>query len=194
MREIAEFSFHGCMPVALVANLKILLCPNSRVDPFHQYAAAEAAYGHGIIGRAQMTALAEKERQCQDLLNQKQYASSVCFDLLDNIVSQSYGTTSSFKVSQYDIRKVESRRGARTFPPGHKTVETYLGGKRSAAGMSSSTMTAALEALHATPSRTAGQVYMECTNPPVKNFLLLFLVMLVRPRNSLLVFTSVSSV
>ena len=130
-------------------------------------AAHAAADGHGIIGRAQMTALEEKERECQGLLNQQRYANGVCFDLLDDIVSQSYGSTSNFKVSQYDIRKIESRRGARTFPPGHKTVETYLGGIGIAAGMSAATMTAALAAIHATPSRTAGQVYEECTHPPV---------------------------
>lgn len=139
---------------------------NGWVDPFHQYAAAEAAYGHGIIGRAQMTALAKKEKECQDLLNKKRYSSAVCFNLLDDIVGQSYGSKSNFKVSQYDIRQVESRRGARTFPPGHKTVETYLGGTGSAAGITSATMNAALAALHATPSRQAGQIYQECTNPP----------------------------
>jgi carboxypeptidase D len=139
---------------------------NGWVDPFHQYAAAEAAYGHGIIGRAQWAALKVQEQTCQNNLNQKQYTSSICFDLLDEIVSQSYGTTSDFKVSQYDVSKVESRRGARTFPPGHKTVETYLGGTGTAAGMNIATMHEALEALHATSSREAGQVYQECTNPP----------------------------
>lgn len=139
---------------------------NGWVDPFHQYAAAEAAYGHGIIGRAQMTALAKKEKECQQLLNQKRYSSAVCFNLLDDIVGQSYGSKSNFKVSQYDIRQVESRRGTRTFPPGHKTVETYLGGTGSAAGITAATMNAALAALHAMPSRQAGQVYQECTNPP----------------------------
>jgi len=139
---------------------------NGWMDPFHQYAAAEAAYGHGIIGRAQMNALAEEEAKCQASLNAGRYSSAVCFNLLDDVVEQSYGSKSSFKVSQYDIRQVESRRGARTFPPGHKTVETYLGGIGSAAGMSSATMQEALEAIHATPSRQAGQVYQECTNPP----------------------------
>ena len=139
---------------------------NGWVDPFHQYAAAEAAYGHGIIGRAQMSSLAETEKECQDALNQKRYSSGVCFNLLDNVVEQSYGSKSGFKVSQYDIRKHEARRGARTFPPGHKTVESYLGGTGTAAGMSSATMQQTLEAIHATPSREAGQIYQECTDPP----------------------------
>lgn len=139
---------------------------NGWIDPFHQYAAAEAAYGHGIIGRAQMVALQENERKCQDALNQKRYSSGVCFDLLDSVVSQSYGSKSQHKVSQYDIRKVESQRGARTFPPGHKTVETYLGGIGAAAGMSAVIMKETLEAIHATPSREAGQIFQECTDPP----------------------------
>ena len=66
-------------------------------------------YGHGIIGKAQVTALREKEKSCQDLLNQQRYSSSVCFALLDEIVAQSYGSSSGFKVSQYDVRKVESQ-------------------------------------------------------------------------------------
>ncbi|CAB9528530.1 Pheromone-processing carboxypeptidase KEX1 [Seminavis robusta] len=139
---------------------------NGWVDPFHQYAAAEAAYGHGIIDRAQKAALADKEKQCQDGLNQKRYTSAKCFDLLDDIVKQSYGSKSNFKVSQYDVRQVESRRGSRNFPPGHKTVETYLGGRGSAAGMTTATMNDALQAIHASESRSAGQMYQECTNPP----------------------------
>jgi carboxypeptidase D len=139
---------------------------NGWVWPYYQYAAAKAAYGHGIIDRAQMAALDEKEKECQALLDKQRYSSSVCFNLLDDIVGQSYGSKSNFKVSQYDIRKVESRRGTRSFPEGHKTVETYLGAKGSAAGMTSSTTTAALEAIHATQSKTAGQRYEECTNPP----------------------------
>ena len=139
---------------------------NGWVDPFHQYAAAEAAYGHGIIGRAQLAALQDKEKECQAQLNLKRYTSPVCFNLLDEIVGQSYGSKSNFKVSQYDVRQVESSRGSRTFPPGHKIIETYLGGKGSATGMSTETMNDALAAIHATESRKAGQIYEECTNPP----------------------------
>jgi len=139
---------------------------NGWVDPFYQYAAAEAAYGHGIIGRAQMAALKDLEKQCQASLNNKRYTDGVCFNLLDNVVGESYGSKSQYKVSQYDVTKIESRRGSRAFPPGHKTVESYLGGSGAAAGMSSATTKAALEAIHATPSREAGQVYAECTDPP----------------------------
>lgn len=139
---------------------------NGWMDPFHQYAAAEAAYGHSIIGRAQMASLDEMEKRCQADLNSKRYTSATCFDLLDKVVDQSYGGKSSFKVSQYDARKFESKHGSRTFPPGHKTVETYLGGSGTAAGMSKALMQEVLEAIHATPSREAGQAYRECTDPP----------------------------
>lgn len=143
---------------------------NGWVDPFHQYAAAEAAYGHGIIGSAQRNALDNMEKECQAKLNSGNYASRACFQLLDLVVGQSYGSKSLYKVSQYDVRHIESRRGSRTFPPGHKTVEAYLGGiglgTSDGPNMDKQTMNRALEAIHATPSRKAGQVYQECTDPP----------------------------
>ncbi|CAB9507783.1 Pheromone-processing carboxypeptidase KEX1 [Seminavis robusta] len=139
---------------------------NGWVDPFHQYAAAEAAYGHGIIGLAQKAAFEEKEKQCQAYINEKKFTASVCFNLLDDIVKQSYGSKSSFKVSQYDIRQVETRGGDRNFPPGHKVVEAYLGDKGTAAGITTSTMNDALQAIHASESRAAGQRFQECTDPP----------------------------
>lgn len=143
---------------------------NGWIDPFHQYAAAEAAYGKGIIGSAQRNALDAQEKQCQAKLNNGDYASGTCFQLLDLVVGQSYGSKSLYKVSQYDVRHIESRRGSRTFPPGHKTVEAYLGGiglgSPNGKNMDKKTMNQALQAIHATPSRTAGQVYQECTDPP----------------------------
>jgi carboxypeptidase D len=139
---------------------------NGWLDPFRQYAAAEAAYGHGIIGRAQLTALGAKEKECQAQLNLKRYTSAVCFNLLDKVVGQSYGSKSNFKVSQYNIRQVESNQGSRTFPPGHKIIETHLGRRGRATGMSTSTVNDVLAAIHATESRIAGQIYKKCTNPP----------------------------
>jgi carboxypeptidase D len=35
---------------------------NGWMDPYHQYATAAAAYGHGLIGRAEQHALDEKEK------------------------------------------------------------------------------------------------------------------------------------
>jgi carboxypeptidase D len=139
---------------------------NGWMDPFYQYASAEAAYGHGLIGRSEWHALDVKEKQCQDRLMEGEYNSGICFDLLDEVVSQSYGTNSQVKVSQYDIRQQESKHSARDFPPGHRIVETYLGGSPLTEGIMESDYSSVLKALHATSSRQAGQIYQECTDPP----------------------------
>ena len=141
---------------------------NGWVDPFYQYAAATAAFGHGIIDYSLQRALNDKESECQKQLNQKIYVSTTCFNLLDAVVDQSFGKSSDFKVSQYDVSKPESKRNPRNFPPGHKNVESFLGGAAIQSGLPQ--MTASVEevltALHALPSRQAGQVYRECTDPP----------------------------
>jgi carboxypeptidase D len=140
---------------------------NGWTDPVHQYAAAEAAYGHGIIGRAQVAALKIKEDECQARLRKGEFSVSVCYNLLDDIVRQSQGSGSEYKVSQYDVRKTEPAHGARTFPPGHKVVEAYLGGwDLDEGGIPPGIMKEVLEALHATAATTAGQTYQECTDPP----------------------------
>ena len=41
---------------------------NGWMDPFYQYAGAEAAYGHGIIDLAQKAMLKEIEKECQEKL------------------------------------------------------------------------------------------------------------------------------
>ena len=95
------------------------------------------------------------------------YTSPVCYHLLDDIVAQSQGSDSKFKVSTYDARRSEPKGAPRTFPPGHKVVETYLGGHDLAGGgMSSDVYAQVLETIHATAATEAGQVYMECTDPP----------------------------
>jgi carboxypeptidase D len=140
---------------------------NGWTDPMHQYAAADAAYGHGIIGRAQVAALKIKEVKCQDQLRAGHYTPSDCFGLLDDIVGQSFGTGNDYKVSMYDVRKSEPRQGSRSFPPGHKVVEAYLGDwGLNDGGLPSGIMTTVLQAIHATAATTAGQRYAECTNPP----------------------------
>ena len=139
---------------------------NGWVDPYHQYAAAAAAYGHGLIGRAQQNALDAKEKECQANLDRKNLQSGVCMSLLDDLVDQSFGKSSKIKVSQYDIRKQESKHAPRVFPPGHKVVEGYLGGWLINEGIMTSTFSQVLAAIHATPSRNAGQEYQECTDPP----------------------------
>ena len=141
---------------------------NGWMHPFYQYAAAEAAYGHGIVGMAQVEALKESEKRCQDLLLKKKYRSDICFDLLDDVVRQSQGQSSSYTVSQYDVRFTESVNGSRDFPPGHRVVETYLGGwpLDDKGALDENVATEVRAALHATPSAEAGQRFQECTDPP----------------------------
>jgi carboxypeptidase D len=38
------------------------------MDPYHQYGAAEAAFGHGLVDRAQLNAMAAVEQDCQSQL------------------------------------------------------------------------------------------------------------------------------
>uniref|UniRef100_A0A7S1VK41 Carboxypeptidase n=1 Tax=Grammatophora oceanica TaxID=210454 RepID=A0A7S1VK41_9STRA len=133
---------------------------NGWVDPFYQYAAAEVAYGYSLIGKAQKNALDQDEKQCQTDLKHGKYQSGICFNLLEVILKQSLGKSSDFKVSQYDARFMEDKHHSRDFPPGHRDVEHYLGNGDVA------DTSEVLEAIHALPSWEAGQVYMECTDPP----------------------------
>ena len=143
---------------------------NGWTDPFYQYAGAEFAYGHAMIGMAQVRALDEKEKSCQANLNAGHYSVSVCYDLIDDILAASFGSGSMYKASGYDVRVAELRNGEREFPPGHKIIETYLGGwntPTSAKGTISNTLyTKVLAAIHASAATAAGQVYQECTDPP----------------------------
>ena len=135
---------------------------NGWVDPRYQYSAHEAAYGIGLIGRAQMHALAEQEKTCQALLNSGKYVNTACYALLDAVVNNSQGKGAMFKVSEYDNRKWESVMGTRDFPPGHKIVEAYLGGAKTPPlnpdiGVDTQDV---LKALHALPSWESGQRIM----------------------------------
>lgn len=140
---------------------------NGWVDPYHQYAAADAAYGYGIIGMSQRASLEDKERSCQSQLKSGKYDSNVCFALLDDIVDQSFGKNGHTVVSQYDTRLWEQKGSARSFPLGHKDVETYLGGARSQTQIPLVVnYKEVLHAIHAEESIDAGQTYAECTDPP----------------------------
>ena len=143
---------------------------NGWVDPYYQYAAAEAAYGKGLIGRSQWHALDQKEAQCQAQLAKGDYTPGVCFSLLNNVVDNSQGSTLNYKVSTYDARRSEPRHSDRTFPPGHKVVETYLGGwdldDNDPGTLDDSVATQVLKAIHATAAASANQRYLECTDPP----------------------------
>ena len=135
---------------------------NGWIDPMVQYAAHEAAYGYSLIGLAQKRALAAKELECQQSLAKGKYVVRTCFDLLDDVVSNSQGDGSAYSVSQYDYRSWELKSKPRDFPPGHRDVEAYLSGN----GAISSDVQEVLAAVHSTPSWTAGQRYRECTDPP----------------------------
>ena len=143
---------------------------NGWIDPFHQYAAAQAAYGHGLVDLGQLYQFDAQEKQCQAALDRRQYTASVCFALLDDVVGQSYGSSSNYKVSQYDIRRSEQKHGARDFPPGYKITDAYLGGwpLTGAEGdkLDVSMKESVLAAIHASAATTAGQRYQECTDPP----------------------------
>jgi len=140
---------------------------NGWIDPYHQYSAADAAYGAGLIGTAQRSSFEDKERDCQSKLKSGNYRSNVCFGLLDDIVDQSGGASGGFKVSQYDNRLWEKRGRERTFPEGHKEVETYLGGARPQTSPPLSVnYKDVLKAIHASEATEAGQTYRECTDPP----------------------------
>eukprot|EP00934_Nitzschia_sp_Nitz4_P005883 Nitzschia sp. Nitz4//scaffold36_size144017//87077//88939//NITZ4_003100-RA/size144017-processed-gene-0.82-mRNA-1//-1//CDS//3329549498//5873//frame0 len=135
---------------------------NGWMDPYHQYAAHEVAYGYSLIGRSQMRSLIEDQEKCQKALSQGKYLYTPCFDLMDTIVANSLGAGSGSHVSGYDYQFIEVKAQPREFPPGHKAVEAYLGGGSSI----TTNREDVLAAIHSLPSLEAGQVYQECTNPP----------------------------
>jgi carboxypeptidase D len=138
---------------------------NGWVDPIYQYSAQDAAYGFGMIGKAQQRALAEEEEICRDKLRNGEYRSEVCFSLLDTILDNSQGKSSKYVVSQYDQRKWEVKNKPRDFPPGHRDVEAYLGGHGPSIP-GDFNFKDVLKAVHSMPSLQASQVYYECTDPP----------------------------
>ncbi|MCP4744570.1 MAG: S10 family peptidase, partial [Desulfobacteraceae bacterium] len=59
---------NGLEPLRVNIPVRGAAIGNGWVDPFHQYAAADAAYGAGIIGTAQKANFEKMERRCQDKL------------------------------------------------------------------------------------------------------------------------------
>jgi carboxypeptidase C (cathepsin A) len=140
---------------------------NGWTDPYYQYSAADAAFGAGIIGISQRASLEAKEKTCQSKLKSGSYDNQVCFELLDTIVAQSHGRNGDTIVSSYDTRLWEQKGQSRSFPMGHKDVETYLGGARSHSTPPLQVdYKQVLAAIHATESIDAKQTYEECTDPP----------------------------
>lgn len=144
---------------------------NGWIDPYYQYAGAEFAYGHGLIDMEQLNTLNDMETNCQNLLNLKSYNNDVCFDLIDDITNEANGHSSEYKILGYDIRVNTKRNEARLFPPGHKILETYLGGwtldQNNDPGIISNTLYKdVLEAIHASAMLQTGYQFTECTDPP----------------------------
>jgi len=141
---------------------------NGWIDPPNQYAAAAAAYGHGIIGRAQQAALDEKERECRAILDKKVYLHNTCMSLVSEILQQSHGRDAKTMVHRFDIRESESRQGDRDYPPGVRLIEAYLGGR--AANDNDELLPTntydVLKALHSTESWDAGQRFQEVSGAP----------------------------
>lgn len=141
---------------------------NGWTDPYYQYSASDISYGRAIIDLAQKEALDIKEMECRKHLEKGQYASRVCFGLLDSIISDSAGGTSRSKLSVYDNRLWELKGAAREFPKGHKDVERYLGGWTGSSYPRDIKVDyqQVLKAIHAEESVVAKQRYQECTDPP----------------------------
>lgn len=158
---------NGLQPLRVFMSLSGAAIGNGWIDPYHQYAAADAAYGAGLIGTAERASFEEEERTCQSNLKAGELNSNICFALLDDIVDQSSGRNGNHQVSIYDTRLWESREGTRTFPLGHKDVETYLGGAESHTHPQLNVdYRDVLIAIHATEATAAAQTYEECTDPP----------------------------
>ena len=153
----------------VLMNLAGAAIGNGWTDPVYQYAAAEAAYGIGMIDLAQKEALDIEEEICQEQLRKGKFTSKQCDNLLNKVISGSHGASGKTKVSVYDNRKWESKSGERDFPPGHKNVEAYLGGWQNGAGYPDNMKVNykdVLKDIHADESVAAKQRYEECTDPP----------------------------
>ena len=165
--KIVPSDSNGLIPLRVNIPVSGAAIGNGWIDPFHQYAAADAAFGAGLIGTAQRASFQDKERECQSNLKSGNYRSNICFALLDDIIDQSGGSNLNSKVSQYDTRLWEKKGQARSFPFGHKDVETYLGGKSHGQNPPLGVdYRDVLKSIHATESIDAHQTYLECTDPP----------------------------
>lgn len=141
---------------------------NGWVDPYWQYAGAQAAYGLGLIGIAEMAALDAEEQQCRGHLDRQEFNVDICYRLIDSIVDQATAKNTPWTMNSYDIRTRQSRTGPRTYPPGREVVEAYLGGHGLGKNdeMPPNIYLDVLKAIHATPSLDAGLVYSECSRKP----------------------------
>ena len=150
---------------------------NGWIDPFHQYAAAPAAYASGLIDLSQWSALNQKELQCQESLLRGVYDDNKCFRLLDDVIDASAGNNGNLKISMYDDRVWEKKGAPRSYPSGHQILEAYLGNlpknphKKEASvepphrDLPPGIAAEVLRSIHAEAAAEAGQYYRECTDP-----------------------------
>ena len=141
---------------------------NGWFDPHNQYSIADFAYGRGLIGTPEAAAFRQSEIQCKRFLDNEVYGSTACYGMLSQLMKQAVGDDSDLKLSHYDVRKFEKRGKSRSFPPGHKVLETYLGGSKleDPGTLPKNVYKQVLKAIHAEASMDAGQVFVECSDPP----------------------------
>ena len=70
-------------------NLAGLMIGNGWFDPRTQYDVSEFAHGQGLVNTGQVRALKDMENACRKKLDSGTYMSSVCWDLLDEVVKAS---------------------------------------------------------------------------------------------------------
>jgi len=126
---------------------------NPWTDPFHQYAAADIAYGYGFIDAAQKAHLDELEMTCRRNINEWMKNPSNkqpkhCLELVNTAVRAANGAK-SYNVNYWDTQ----------YPPGKTTAENYFRGKLSG----SSGINAALNLIG---YESYFGSYSECSNAP----------------------------
>lgn len=126
-----------------------LLIGNGWFDPHTQYDVSEYAHAMGFITSGQRHALHLKLKSCQQKLEHGVLVSTVCWDLLDDVVKASGGGSKNQRVLMYDVRSFA--KSSRSFPPGHGIVEKYLNKKD------------VRSAIHASDCNIK---FEECTDPP----------------------------
>lgn len=126
---------------------------NPWTDPFHQYAAADIAYGYGFIDGAQKAHLDELEMTCRQNINEwMKHPSNKqpkhCLELVNTAVRAANGAK-SYNVNFWDTE----------YPPGKKTAENYFSGKLpGSSGINA--------ALNIEGYKSYFGTYSECSNKP----------------------------
>jgi len=134
---------------------------NGWINPYYQYAGAEAAELMGLIDAAQRRRLDQSEITCQTRLDAKIFDGSGCLPLIDEIVGNSYGRGVS-QVNSYDVNLKSNGR----YPPGVELIESYFGSRMPInPSMHDITIDSVLESLHATGYSSIGS-YSVCADNP----------------------------